>query len=48
MINVACFKQRTPDEMDFDDAGKADYNIQGSTCRRGGGGMVAEKPRIAG
>ena len=24
----ARFKQRTPDEMDFEDAGKADYNIE--------------------
>jgi hypothetical protein len=39
----ARFKQRTPEQMDFEDAGKADYNIA-----RGGGsgccyGKVPEK-----
>jgi hypothetical protein len=29
----ARFKQRTPEQMDFEDAGKADYNIGGAGGR---------------
>jgi hypothetical protein len=38
----ARFKQRTPDEMDFEDAGKADYNIAGAASRAGVYGKVPE------
>jgi hypothetical protein len=46
-MNVARFKQRTPDQKDFLDTGKADYNIAGTGARDSAYGMVPEKPRFA-
>jgi hypothetical protein len=48
MINVACFKQRTPDQMDFEDLGKANYNIASLGSSDNAYGMVPEKPQFCG
>jgi hypothetical protein len=45
--NARFFKQRTPDEIDFEDAGKADYNIADAASRGGSYGKVPEKQLIA-
>jgi hypothetical protein len=42
-INVACFKRRTPDEIDSKEAGKPDYNIADTAARRAAYGKVPEK-----